>query len=157
VIEAVKDGLRSPGVSVEVGPSAQQRVEMVQTISEALSGRLSSEKLFDRFPQPLASLLGNDGSAHHASTAWVPSHSDVMPQKSHRLCHRSDERFRFRELQSEPLLELLCQRDFLVFSDDATVLDGAIASCIDENDEVIRVANGKEDRPPTVSIVGAPP
>ena len=88
----------------------------------------------------------------------VATDEDMMPEEVHRLRDWRHERLGLREFQPKLALEEGGQRSFLLVRDPLgfRVLLRAEGSG-DENDEVIRVSDGEEDREPAPPVGGAVP
>ncbi len=151
---ASEDALRAPRMSVEVTPAAQQRVEQSQTAMRACRVSVERSKIAVMLRRRRCERsFGISKCATVCPIGRMRPHAQVMSQEAHRLRHRRDEcLFRGeRQTQFGPEHHLPERRLFLLGGDPALL--GIAVGDSHQDDEVIGVADGHEDRHAPAPVV----
>ena len=102
----------------------------------------------------MALLLWDQRDARLPRKAAVVANDYVVPKEGEGLRHRSDEGLRFRELQSQVLLEERCHRSlFRLRGLPSPFMLTRSRRGADEEEEVIRIPKGKHDRASMFPVV----
>ncbi len=149
VVERELDSLRSQRMAIEGTPAPKKPVQIAKPVGERLSGAFAraNRLIFSRIRlRPLG--LGTSTSLE--GHGWCRTrHGD---RGMRRLCHRRDERLRLRQLQPTCCFSIDATTA-LSFSRCRLVRTARAMWGTDENDEIIGISDGEDDRAPEPTIV----